>query len=255
MRWNPRRRQVTSVVYVRSNKPAETEKPKSPWNSLEIAKIAVGAMTPLLIASIGVYVTIATHSQDAARIAREDLRSRKATATQVLQKLEGGMESYNKAVMSADNALIAYLETPRSSRHSTSLLKVEAAYITSLNDLDAVDREAWGKLRYIVDDEARSGKMQHLYKQHVISAFVTPSQTCIRDAFDGVKRHEDPTNAYTSCRVHYQSDPAITCMHYVVLRLENFDVADDMFRTDPTLTCNWSAAASGITRPASTAKP
>ena len=37
MRWNPRRRQVTSAVHVQARKAAE-DMLKSPWNSLESAE-------------------------------------------------------------------------------------------------------------------------------------------------------------------------------------------------------------------------
>jgi hypothetical protein len=81
MRWNPRRRKVTSVAYVQ---PGKAEK-KSHWNSLEFAKIIVGAMTPLLIAAIGIVATMQSQKKDEQRAAEENMRVRKAAAIEDLR--------------------------------------------------------------------------------------------------------------------------------------------------------------------------
>ena len=80
---------------------AARKNPKSPWNSLEVAKIFVGAMTPLLIAGIGGYATWQSHKQDTERVAREDMRARKAAAALLIDDLDNQFNEFNKIAADA----------------------------------------------------------------------------------------------------------------------------------------------------------
>ena len=100
MRWNPRRRQVTSVVYVQGPKKGET--PKSPWNSLERAKLVVSALTPLLIAIVGITATVVVHFQDVARAQKEELRVKKATADPLIEDMQATISQVSTVLLAAD---------------------------------------------------------------------------------------------------------------------------------------------------------
>lgn len=100
MRWNPRRRHVTSVVYVQGAK--RDEPARNPWNSLEKAKLAVSALTPLFIAVIGITATVVLHFQDVARTQKEELRVTKATADPLIEDMQGIISQVSTALLSAE---------------------------------------------------------------------------------------------------------------------------------------------------------
>ncbi len=144
MRWNPRRRQVTTVVYSQSSKPAEVEKPKSPWNSLEIAKLILSALTPALIAFFGFYFAHRTHQEDVERTQREELRARKASAEPLIRDLMAN----TVGIMSAIDDAAKVLDTQKESERKKTLDRLHAF----VKDRQGVVSQANAKLQYLIDD-------------------------------------------------------------------------------------------------------
>jgi len=128
MRWNPRRGKVTSVAYVQ---PDTKEKSKSPWNSLEVAKIIVGAMTPLLIASIGIYATWQLHQQDVERAQREQIRLRKSAAEPLVHDLQTNTNQIVFAINAADAVLDQQSHVRR--KKTADDLKATVGHLQELN--------------------------------------------------------------------------------------------------------------------------
>ena len=103
----------------KENDDAPSVEPKPLWNSLEIAKIAVGALTPILLFSFGVVVTLsntadqrvyekqlrddATAREEAARrIARADAKSASELADR--RALAARQEAFRQQTVLAENA-------------------------------------------------------------------------------------------------------------------------------------------------------
>lgn len=158
MRWNPRRRQVTSVVYVHSTK--KDEKPKSPWNSLEIAKIAVGTLTPLAIAFFGFYVTHQTHTEDVERMQREELRARKAAAAPLIDELMAN----TVGILSAIDDAAKLLATQKAPEMKVTLERLHAF----VKERQGLVSQADAKLQYLIDDPAVTASLSGAWLQQDI---------------------------------------------------------------------------------------
>jgi hypothetical protein len=108
MRWNVRRRQVTSIVYVRPSereKGARAKEPKeSPWTSLEVAKLLVGAATPAFIAIFAAFMTWQSHEQDVDRSRADELRAEKQALYPVAEDLRVVTSNFELLVSSAEAA-------------------------------------------------------------------------------------------------------------------------------------------------------
>ncbi len=142
MRWNPRRRQVTSVIYVQAGKTAD-EKPKSPWNSLEASKLVVGSLTPLVIGLIGVYYAHEGQVAQAERAQQEQLRTRKAEAEPLIREQQSVVARIIKALDDAEKSVEA-----RPADRSKLLAELDG----TLKPLSEANFSASTKLHYVIND-------------------------------------------------------------------------------------------------------
>jgi len=204
MRWNPRRRQVTSVVYVQSGK-KEAEKPKSPWNSLEVWKLCVGALTPLFIAIIGVSATVTLHRQDVERAQREDLRVKKAAADPLIEDLQNTVSQVSTALMSAEMAV----EKPDAEARDKALSKLNAAITETRQKL----HDDNSKLRYIINEPAVINDLAS--SELAESIEVSLAMTCVID-------HGMPNKP--QCTVDKHVKQLTNCNYAKVLALRMFEL-------------------------------
>lgn len=216
MRWNPRRRQVTSVVYVQSSKPAEAEKPKSPWNSLEKAKLAISALTPVLIAIVGVYVTMHSHADDVQRIAAEQIRARRAAALPIIFDLDQQFTTFSNvasdAIYKAHAAITVLPSKPQLALAQSE--RVSAAII----DYRRRYQEDWLKLRPLLNNEDQYGALHTLSQSGVFNAVTSAANDCMYAVVDD-KGKELPNK----CHRLLGNNRSTSCEFLVNYRLERFD--------------------------------
>jgi hypothetical protein len=91
---------------------------KTHWTSLEVAKIIVGAMTPLLIAGFGWYATDRSHKEESEHTRREDIRIKKTSSAVVISAMVGQESAI------ADEARKIAGDLHKSTEHSQTLTQL-----------------------------------------------------------------------------------------------------------------------------------
>jgi hypothetical protein len=219
MRWNRRRRRVTSVVYMKSDKPAEVERPASPWNSLEKAKLAVGVLTPLLIASFGVYVTIHSHADDVERAADAEVRARKAAALPIIADLDQQYKSFLEIASE-----VVY------TTHSAVVVRPgdNELVLAQLNRLSAASdeyakrfQEDWLKLRSLLNDESEYEDLHRMSQSTVVGPVTASAHDCVEAVIN-----EKEENLPKKCDALLVGNKASSCQFLINYRLERFDLVE-----------------------------
>lgn len=192
MRWNPRRRRDTVVVHVHPGKPVESqtveqpvsaalvaqpepEKAKSPWNSLEVAKIIVGASTPIVLALFTYFTTKQSHDQEAARakqmqeqeeqrVAREDLKSRK----EAIQALAYDIREQSTKIFDAAEVYDESMEKNAKNgalriRYSEVFWKTYNAFQRSTDDAYRKIDADWSRIELIIRDSTKFNDIIAMY--------------------------------------------------------------------------------------------
>ncbi len=193
----------------------------NPWNSLEVAKIIVGALTPLLIACLGVYITWDSHRQDAQRLAHEDLRSRKAAALPAILELERTDRQFM-----ADTNTIRFnvsFHLSGSTMAAKNGAVVFGDFQRAVAAHDEKVAEIWARLQPLVDDRAAYAELHGLYEERIERQYVRPLNACttrfIVLAYTQGGKSSDPVG----CMSGVADDNARACAAYLTERLENFE--------------------------------
>lgn len=220
MRWNPRR---MSAIRSGGRLP---RKAKSPWNSLEVAKIIVGAMTPLLIAGIGIYATQEARRQDAERVKREELKARKQAILPILGEIQTLHQNFSSLRFDLNGAWLELKKAkyPDDGTVPPALESASDEMQKFLGSFDVSMKSNWGKIRIILDDEAKFTKALHYYTEGVSKRLVDQGRRCANDSFVDLVLQSLTKEDVAAC-----SDPfavghqAMECLELVELGLENFD--------------------------------
>ena len=221
MRWNPRRTQA-----IRSGGAAR--KSRGPWNSLEVAKIIVGALTPLLIGCIGIYATWQSHMEDIRRTAREDINSRRSAMIPLVADLMSQDLKYAKSLGKFFSGLPS-LDRKLGDAAYADLLKAVKAHDDAFVERDRQVNEDWERIRVVIDDDTLYDTVRGAYEKGVWRPYVLLSHSCIvnlvRDLEDLQPQAEHNVR---QCQLGLTvEDPQLQqCSSFVEDRLIDFMAAD-----------------------------
>ena len=224
MGWNLRRRPVTSVVRVQSGK--KDEKPKSPWNTLEAWKFAAGCLTPIAITFIGIHATNQVRDQDAARIAKEELKATKQALLPIVNDIDAQQEAYFEAFARVGLSALAAPPNQHKVKHPGAT--ISAASRPWIDNLDALRKSTsehdkkinsdWARIRLLVDDDKKVARLRDFYEGGIINGLMSDISHCEYDAGGGLV-----PGIPGACLMSLDTSQASDCLAFIQLRLEKFN--------------------------------
>ena len=227
MRWNHKRVKAIKAASAPS-------KPKSPWNSLEVARIIVGAMTPLLIAIGGGYLTWVSHVQDIEKEKVERLRKTKIDLEPMVIELAHLMSAEVKLYQSLyDEFLGGYGQKSLSKQDVDESL---SRYQSQLDALTSKEGDDWSKIRATIPDE-------HAYER-IRAAFITKVywkqrldlNHCMQEARNEVAIGHEAKPVLEACYFYNHTKQLEECSAWFYERLINYEKPDDFMLHSPS-TC------------------
>ena len=200
----------------------ERRKPKSPWNSLEVAKLAVSSLMALVIAAIGIYATRQAHQQDVDRVERENLRARKAKADPIVAEFRSDTIKTSLMHMNLwdDGGPVASDPYERAKQLSGK----QFAYEDRMN-------ERWRTLRYLVNDDARFDKLIEAYEKKVKEPLNWRAACRLRDISKDLPPNEN-------CRSKLVlGDAPTTCADAIATALNSFESLPIRYKAEDIRLC------------------
>jgi hypothetical protein len=213
----------------------------SPWNSLEIAKLAVGSLTPIVLATIGLAVNFSFRAADEARA--ELIRKTEADERE-RDRLKALAATRQTAVV----ALSRYIYERRvRSEMLLSGLKRHASSPSEESKKEVIDRKRqyddayvnWNTnhqsnllmVRQILGASTYSD-FEGLLEFRLVAQVFAPLDRCLTEAFDETMRNRDPRPKLSACGATDLVQKSLDC---------GYAITDELFRlSGPTAGSNES---------------
>jgi hypothetical protein len=202
----------------------------SPWNSLEVVKIFVGALTPLLIAGVGVFATVTLHREDERRQLRDDMRARKAAALPLILDLKEATADLIQKSDSFRQGMYFYKYGTSAVQDGLAALEESHAMLSSFSRKEAED---WARLEPIVDDRELYRDLYGTYNHRVVGLYMPQLQECANAAVVpshlSQLRPAELLDLMRQCPSREINRHITECTDYLMRRLANFDMAENEF--------------------------
>ena len=180
-----------------------SEKSTTVWNSLEIAKLVVAALTPVLILVVTLIVNIELRRSDAAsrdaELRRQESQQRQ-TAVENLSRLM--YERRTRAVMLASSL-----------RRDASLAEVgerKSQYDESYVRWNANEQSNMFQVRRILGSPEYS-ELERIIESDLVVALFKPIDACITTAYDQRLRGKSAARTLDGCQIDQLFARALTC--------------------------------------------
>jgi hypothetical protein len=212
-----------------------TDSTRSPWNSLEIAKLVVGSLTPIALAVFGLFVNSSFRAADEAHA--ETIRKAEAvqrqvdaskTLAQTRQAAVGGLSKYIYERRVRGEMLLSGLR-----RHAN------APTVESRNEVFERKRQYddayvnWNTnhqanlllIRQVLGSNTYSD-FEGLLEFRLVSQVFAPLDKCLTEAYDAAARGQDPRPILKACRATEMVQRSLDC---------GYAITDELFRlSSPT---------------------
>ena len=207
-----------------------TEPTRSPWNSLEIAKLVVGSLTPITLAAFGVFANLSFREADEARAealrkaetVQRELDASKSLAT-TRQNAVGALSRYIYERRVRSEMLLSGLRRHANSPSDESRREVVArkglydeAYVSwNTNHLAnlLLIRQILGATTY--------SEFESMLEFRITSQVFAPLDKCLTEGYDMAIRNKDPRPILESCHATELVQRALDC---------GYAISDELFR-------------------------
>lgn len=211
-----------------------SDPPKSAWNSLEVTKLILGLVTPILILTLGYQINQSFRAADEAR----------AEATREAQRVQKELEEARRLAHTRETALANYsrliygrrvrseLLASSLNRHAKNpiaeskqeLLERKRAYDETYADWNANTRANLLLVRTIVDPKNYSA-FENLVEFRLSKTF-SSIDACLTSAYDTAIRAGDPRPTLVACDAPKLIQRALDCGYAVI---------DELFKLSSSL--------------------
>jgi hypothetical protein len=207
-----------------------TDSDHGPWNSLEIAKLVVGSLTPIALAVFGLYVNSSFRAADEVRaeaVRNADAVQREMDATKSLaqtrQLAVGGLSKYIYERRVRGEMLLSgmrrHADAPTQESRAEVLARkrqYDEAYVNWNTNHQAnllLIRQVLGTSTY--------SDFEGLLEFRLVSQVFSPLDKCLTQAYDATIRNRDPRPILQACKANELVQRSLDC---------GYALTDELFR-------------------------
>jgi len=202
----------------------------SPWNSLEIAKLVVGCLTPIALAIFGVYVNLSFRQADddrAKAIRKSDADDRERDRNKALAVTrQTAVEGLSKYIY--ERRVRAEMLLSGIRRHANAPTDVSRKEVIDRKRLYDDAYANWNAnhqanlllIRQVLGSNTYS-KFEGLLEFRLVSQVFSPLDKCLTDAFDETMRNRDPRPLLEACKAKDLVQRSLDC---------GYAITDELFR-------------------------
>ncbi len=220
-----------------------TDQSPSPWNSLEVAKLAIGLLTPIVVVAFGYQVTSSFRSADVLR-AEALIQAQKADkavedSRQLAQTRQTAVGNFSKFIYERRvrselllSALKRHAESPTEDSRK-ELIDRKRLYDESYANWNASHQANLLLVRQILGS-TRYSTFEGLVENRLVSKTFSPIDNCLTQAYDLAVRNKDPRPVLKSCRATELVQRALDC---------GYAITDELFKVSAPDAKNEEAAS------------
>jgi hypothetical protein len=205
---------------------------KSPWNSLEIAKLAVGLLTPIVVVAFGYQVTSSFRNADVqaqkADKAVEDSRQ----LAQTRQTAVGNLSRFIYERRVRSELLLSALKRHANSPTEDSrreLIDRKHLYDESYASWNANHQANLLLVRQILGS-TRYSTFEGLVESRLVSQTFAPIDNCLTQAYDLAIRNKDPRPLLKTCKTTELVQRALDCGYAITDELFKVSAPDGKYQ-------------------------
>jgi hypothetical protein len=203
---------------------------KSPWNSLEVAKLVVALLMPLALAAIGYLINSGFRSADEARAeaARQAERLQKELegARQLAQTRQAAVGNFSRFIYERrarsellHSALRRHADAPTEDSRR-ELIERKRLYDEAYVNWNASHQANLLLVRQVLGATSYS-RFESLVEFRLVAKTFAPIDSCLTRAYDLAIRAKDPRSTLTDCRATELIQRALDC---------GYAITDELFK-------------------------
>jgi len=193
---------------------------KSTWNSLEIAKLVVGMLTPILVFILGYQVNRSFREADVARIAAaeksQQLQKELDSARRTAETRQTAVSNFSKFIY--ERRVRSELLLSALQRHSTNPVEQSLKEIVERKRLYDDAYVLWNAnhqanlllIRQLLGSQTYSD-FEGMVEFRLVKNTFTPLDSCLTQAYDLAVRGKDPRQLLKSCRATELIQRSLDC--------------------------------------------
>lgn len=215
---------------LRLNVIMKTEPPKSPWNSLEIAKLFASFLTPVLVVALGFQINMSFREADSTR----ERAAQKVQSTQ--KEIEENRQQSQARQAAVSNFSRFIYERRARSELLASALKRHAESPTEDSKNEVLDRKRlyddayfnWNAshqsnlllVRQVLGSD-RYSEFESMVEFRLVGQTFSPLDSCLTRAYDAAIRGKDPRRILKECSASDLIQQALDC---------GYAITDELFK-------------------------
>ena len=206
------------------------DKPKSPWNSLEVAKLAVGLLMPLALVAIGYVINSGFRSADEARAeaSRQAEKSQKELedARQLAQTRQAAVGNFSRFIYERrvrsellHSALRRHGDFPTEDSKK-EVIERKRLYDEAYVSWNANHQSNLLLVRQVLGATSYSN-FENMVEFRLVARTFAPIDSCLTKGYDLAIRAKDPRSTLQECRARELIQRALDC---------GYAITDELFK-------------------------